>query len=501
MRKTTLPLPVAALFVASLLLPLSAAAQADDPCEGEADKLTCINDLIAATEARIGARIDYLKNTAGPQGPQGVAGPQGPVGEVGPIGDDRVTSITDGIDAEVLDLRSRYVDAVRIVISGDTSIDSIFNALLTDVDDLRERFSDLNRNPALINESSIGRAATLDFPGVIGSNPKRYLTGFIRNVGSERCTTTFENNTVSTTCEPSVEPVNVESVCDGIDGLFNYDPAFCGAVADSAMLSEMTVDNIEVEMGDLAYLSTAPTSVEFEVVSMEEWASYKLGLKADDPVYLLALDRVLTTLEVTTVRDEILDALNGVVNDLDNAYVEGYRAELVALMTLPNLPQETIDEYQALYDSAYDDRDRTVEYALNAIDVTTSLASGDYGLRRERLSELAVDSDVFYFLVVQATIDNFLDYLYDPVFAANLDSAELAAMQSFEKKFDHFAEGYVERWKTLARQERDSYFQQSRSSASALWPDLNTPDFVEVAAGKTASNPRASCRERVYSVV
>lgn len=445
------------LVLALAYVPGASATGQPDPCQGQANKIACIEGLIADLSVAIEARIEYLNSTEGPQGEKGLTGPAGAKGPQGPQGLDMAAIAYQNANARRDALIARYQDDV--LRPENRQVNNALNRLQLSVDDIWHRYQSLNRNPGLI--------------GVLGM-PYRggaQLQDYVIDRGGRSCIV----RSGGTECgEYDARPDSVVSVCSIFNEHIGGEPAsYCNNIITSQTIytAFATDDSSVIDTGHTKtelekFLDSGGT---LEVLSLDEWASYKLGLDKDDPVFREALEGVLRRLENEDVQAEITMSLNtGLINlvaERDTALAEA-------------ASDAERDEINALYDASE-------QAVLDGGVLISSLSDADWGLRQERLAEYAMDSDLMYFLLVHSAIDNYIRYLNnDSAYISSLTVEELEAFELFDRKFLVFAQRFVQRWKDAAGDLRAEFFLRYPVKYTFGWP--NTPNFVVEAAAQMA---------------
>jgi hypothetical protein len=428
-----------ALTVFIIVLALSLNAAGSDPCEGETDRFTCIEDLIANERALALARIAHLNTT---QGSLGEVGDTGPKGNQGPRGEDREdvkADVTEKITASVDAWRVRYLALVRN--SRLAPLREKADAFDAQLSNLQNRFSILNRNAALINTQSLHFPRTdyvntlLSYRSVFNGQNCLVTPTAGGKQSTSSCSATAAADTIGWVCRDKYPPLSA------VPTFSTHEPTLCGLV---------TAQNLTISLAELGTFGTGgidaseylvlPEKFTIVVSSIQERAAYKLGVDPQNPIYTRALDAILNELEDPNVESAILAAMVNVKAELDPEFVV---------------------------------------YVENAMELLESLADPNAGLRRERLGGYIAESEILYYLLVTVVVELFTDYVNDPAFVATLSQAEIDAFEEMESSFLEFSTLFVNRWKELAIEERDAYSHSPFKYALAT-PAVNHVDNAAV---------------------
>lgn len=500
------------LLSLTLLISQPVLAAIEDPCASEAkgDKLDCINVLILEQKQQIEARIAYLNTTPGPQGgqgPQGDLGPrgpqgaqgqqgpqgdqgsrgvpgpdslvQGPPGEQGPAGEDRRSADEAYILAKNNTLVNRYRDFLSIFLNQVRH--PIENNLGPDLSDLRQALSKSNRNVDII-KFQVTRHPNLydglDWPRDENGD---YLASFTRFIDDQACTYSLSlGNSGDLVENCSYNPSGffpARTVCHETSP---YIPSFCNNVISASEMDNIVVNNstiIDAEVHNNVALNLPTTDTEFEIISLNEWVNYKLGLDSEDPILIMALDRMIEHAENP-------DIYHAVVAGFESAKASVYTEISMLKLTRPDLINE-LNQYQA-------DLLQAIE---NSAAIYNSIADPSYQQRRLRLGEYAMDSTLMYYYLVETVMSIWLDYRqcqYAGLLPASvpltcdldwpLSPEQQAAFDTFEAKLLQYTQNYLHRWQDRAFEMKAEYFASKPQTAGPeLFGDINTPDFIEEA--------------------
>jgi len=443
----------------------------DDPCSEESNKIDCIVELIEQEKEAIENKINYLNTTPGPQGERGIQGPQGMVGNEGLAGEDRRNPILSQVEVLLEQMDERDIEIGRL---NRNEIDPIINFFDTNIYDLRRRFSNLNRNPEIIGESSTDRISTLDFPRGDGLGSP-YLSGFDVYRNGELCQVRLVHNVVNTSCETATDEGQLElvNVCTNGVNSANY----CGEVISNRKMNAIVIsDQMLVDSDELLNL---PQQESLHVLSStHEWPSYKMGMEANDPLFDLALENVLTKLENPEIRDEIYGLYENARSNT-SVYYHLYRTQLATDPQYIGQP----DELEEAILASMNEETEVIASIDFSIELFETLENMNYGMRKERLAEYAKSSDLLYYALVHSIAEVYLNYLYDPSFAASLTNDELEALQGFEENLLAFSQNVLQQWKDIAQQKRDELsVAQPTLSMAHIFESQQTEDVVSAAA-------------------
>ncbi len=398
-----------------ILVLLTFDAVADDPCADEPDRFTCIEALISIEKAKALDRINQLNSTPGNKGATGARGVRGDTGPRGKDYEDFNTFVTNQVTEKASDWFSRYKDTISESRLGPLRTDA--DGLATKLSELENRYSNVNRNLTLIN------TANLHFPRTAFVNTLKSFRSVFNGQdclvtptaggeqGTANCTSTAASNNIYWICRAKYPPL-------GAINTALYQPEICDLVKSGSVTISLT------ELGDftdkrvLEEYFQLPEKFTIVVSSINERASYKLGMDPQNAVYLLALDRILAEIADPNVSAEIIGLMTSARAEIDTNYIEG------------------VDQ---------------------AILLVESLADTNAGLRRERLGTYIQGNELLYYLLVTVVSELFTDYLTDPTFVATLSDEQIADFQKMDTSFVAFATLFLERWKALAIEERDTH--------------------------------------------
>ncbi|KGD65128.1 hypothetical protein Y5S_01562 [Alcanivorax nanhaiticus] len=461
-----------------LAIPLMAAclsayaATLSDPCETADDKFLCIQEKIDEQSALIADRIDYLNTTQGPTGPQGLAGPVGPTGQTGPAG----VKGDPGRNSKQ-EIGLNYGDRYWALVSKSASMNLEGLAFIyeqgqieANLSNLARRLSDLNRDYTVIGptpeQRNLDNLAYLDFP----KDGDSYLALISEVLNNTNYQTALSGDGELETSElpppPGTESDSILSWCTLLDSLF------CGAdYTDIAAVR--FIDSL-----DLDVLAEQPT--EITIKGPRELSLYKMGIEPDDPIYDMVLDAFLEKLEDPGLQGQILVSFQAMLAELDNLQdIQLNHYNLLMDAAPDESERQRLEDELAELTATYESERQQVEEGHTLF---LSLASAEYGIRRERLAYYANKSDVLYVSLIQEAMDLFWQYKSNPV---SMTQAQQDAWAIFERRFLHFSRDFVTHWQGAATAEKELFYQNySGSSLEGLLGAPSTPDFVDEGAAR-----------------
>jgi hypothetical protein len=261
-----------------------------------------------------------------------------------------------------------------------------------------------------------------------------------------------------------------------------YIAGFCGEVIGETETNDIVVTDliVDVDVNLDTFISLPEDETDFQIVSLNEWANYKLGMDPDDLIFQMALDRMIEHAEDPDISAAVFEGLYAA-----KAGVTARASVARGLYAGDTTVLAALDEWEA-------DSRRSID---NSIAIYTSIGDPSYPQRRLRLGEYAMDSDLMYYYLVETVIGLYLDYrqcqyagLLPPSvpLTCELDwplSPEVqAAFDNLEVKLLVYTKDYLQRWKDKAYQMKTEYWASKPQTAGPeLFGDLNTPDFVDKA--------------------
>lgn len=460
------------------------AATSDDPCEGTADRFTCLQALIDQEQQLITARIDYLNNTPGPKGETGPQGPQGIQGEQGADGYDVYSDFQDYVDKwmdELAPIAQSYQNDREY--SRDRLGKNGYFA-----GDLRVRLgkshlalSNLNRNPALMGAQTYNPyVATSDYsklfyPEAVAGVAIDPLVGYAYSVDGmnfyrvTKAAHSAPKATLTTDTNDILYGTFTANICD--DTVLSTVPSYCHNVAD---IEEVNTVSNAWETGQLVVVggesicdqgycggltfANSPRTV----------TAYQIKMASDNALYRLAIKEYLAILE---------SDINDITQDM---VVSAVTMSTKILDLQAQIATESDPDTKADLQTRLDAATAAQESMLNGVPLLTFFADPSNNNRELRLSILAASNPLVKFNIT--TVMSNLYYRYRDGTLTGLTTEEQTALYDFDDEMTAYYQNYIKRWQAKAYNLRLDYFATKNfSTLASMFSSPHTPDFTKQA--------------------